>query len=108
MEKRKFKVALRNPETEFVMFFDSSFEREIGDKMEVNGKKYLVIAKLENQAQEIEFVTRHNAAVKMQNAINRRKNRQIEMDFWAKIYNSNPIIRDCIDTIAYCRQHNIQ
>ena len=69
MSNQKYKVALRNPITDFVRFFESSFEKKVGDKMNIEGKIYIVIALIENKAQEIEFITRHNEAVEKSNKI---------------------------------------
>lgn len=108
---QKHLVVLQEPSSGNIEIFSSSFPREIGDILTVEGTRMKVVRLLANEKEKQDFIEQWNSLVKKQNASVRRiqksRNNAMEAKFWSHLYNSNSTIRDCIDTINYCKKNNI-
>lgn len=92
-------VVLQQKDNRNIEIFYSSWPRQVGDI--VDGKKVLQI--LADESEKSIFIKKWNAAVSKINAQVRRENRIKEAQFWAKMFNSNPLIRECIECLAMAK-----
>lgn len=83
-----------------IEIFYSSFERQVGDNLS-SGKVVLILA---NEADKQEFIRQWNAKVNQINYQQQKQAKQQEAAFWANLYHNNPIIRECVETLAMAKR----
>ena len=85
--------------TKNIEIFYSSFERQVGDNLST-GKVVLILA---DEAEKQEFIRQWNARVNKINYQQQKQAKQQEAAFWANLYINNPIIRECMETMAMAK-----
>jgi len=105
-------VKIENKEIKRVQYFDSKWERELGETVNYDGVPMQVGIIADTKSAAIEaansIIKEQNQLVRAENKIKRRKAKIEENKFWNSVIDRSPVIKDCFETLAYCAKNNIK
>lgn len=87
-----------------IEIFESNFERQIGDVLTINNVKMTVKFLLPNQEAKAFFIREYNKMMGRVKYQEQKSRRADEAAFWANLVRNNPIIRECMETLAMAKR----